>query len=231
MKSNSEIDSAVEIAYILREMIRMRELLNASFNHGRGSMPTLLLDADHGRNVLVFDGSSDSAVNRSIVAASHVAFSGSLRGARIEFFCIGARELDFRGAPALAVKFPQAIKRFQNREAFRVKTSTATCTLPVPGRGFVTVPVQEMSVGGTLLMVGHACDDFHLGQTVDCQFKLGSEGTIRCSVEVRGFKRIGRELGMGCRFVSLSRANESAIARFVSQEERGTIVKRNIFGL
>lgn len=227
---SGEVTSAVEIAYILQDLIRLRELLNASFNHGRDSMPTLLLNADHSRNLLVFDGSSDASINRNIVAASHVGFSGSLRGAKIDFFSIGAQEVSFKGAPALAVKFPQSIKRFQNREAFRVKTSTATCTLPVPGRGYATVPVQEMSVGGALLMVGDASDSFHIGQTLDCQLKLGSEGTLRCKVEVRGFKRIGRALGMGCRFVSLPRQSEAAIARFVSQEERGTIVKRNIFG-
>jgi c-di-GMP-binding flagellar brake protein YcgR len=221
----SDVTAAVEVVYILRELIRTRELLNASFNRGRDSMATLLLDADHDRNVVVFDGSSDPAVNRAIVAASHVAFSGNLRGAKIEFFSIGAKEVTFRGAPALTVKFPQSVKQFQNRESFRVKAVAATCMLPVPGHGYLAVPVQEMSVGGTLLMVDHAADAFHLGQIVDCQFKLGSQGTLRCKVEVRGFKRIGRVMGMGCRFVSLARADESAIARFVSQQERDSITK------
>ncbi|HEX8963161.1 MAG TPA: flagellar brake protein [Rhodocyclaceae bacterium] len=225
MKAQFEVDAPVEVTYILRELIRTRELLTASFNQGRDSMATLLLDADRDRNIVVFDGSSDAAINRSIVAASHVGFTGSLRGARIEFFSVGAKEMAYRGAPALAVRFPAVVKRFQNREAFRVKTITASCTLPVPGRGYITVPVQEMSVGGSLLMVDSAADSFHLGQTLDCQFKLGGQGALRCRVEVRGFKRVGRAMGMGCRFVSLSRSDEAAIARFVAQEERDSITK------
>jgi c-di-GMP-binding flagellar brake protein YcgR len=227
----SEVSSAVEVLYILRELIRTRELLNAAFNQGRDSMPTLLLEADRDRNIVVFDGSNNPAINRSIVSASHVAFSGSLRGARIEFFSIGARELTFRGAPALAVKFPQAVKQFQNREAFRVRTTAATCNLPVPGQGYMSVPVQEMSVGGALLMVGPAADAFRLGQTIDCQIKFGGEGSLRCKLEVRGFKRVGRGMGMGCRFVSLSRSDEATIARFVSQQERDSISKGGGFRL
>ncbi len=225
MKNEFEVDSPVEIVYILRELIRTRELLTVSFNQGRDSMTTLLLHADHDRDSLVFDGSGDKAVNRAIVAASRVGFSGSLRGAKVAFLASGARETSYRGSPALDARFPASVRRFQNRESFRVRTATASCTLPVPGRGYITVPVNEVSLGGTLVMLDYAADVFHLGQTIDCQLKLGEAGAVRCRLEVRGFKRIGRMLGMGCRFVGLSRGDEAMIARFVSQQERDAIAK------
>lgn len=230
MRDEFDITAPVEVVYILRELIRTRELLNVSFNQGKDSMTTLLLHADRDRDILVFDGSSDKAINRNIVAASRMAFSGSLRGAKIQFSSSGAREVVYHSAPALAVKFPAAVRRFQNRESFRVTTSSATCTLPVPGRGYVTVPVNEVSVGGTLVMLDHASDAFHLGQNIDCQLKLGAVGSVKCRLEVRGFKRVGRMLGMGCRFAGLSRGDEAMIARFVAQSERDSITKSNFFG-
>ncbi|MGE5466021.1 MAG: flagellar brake protein [Ignavibacteria bacterium] len=232
MKDEGAVTSAIEVAYLLQQLIRTKELLNVSFNHGRDSMTTLLLHADRDRDHIVFDGSSDPAINRNIVAAARLTFAGMLHGAKLEFSAVAARELAYRGAPALSVRFPASIKRFQNRESFRVQTRSTTCTVPVPGRGYVSVPVPEISVGGVLLLIDSAEDVFRLGQTIDCSIELGSLGRIRCDLEVRGFKRMpSRRMGMGCRFARLSRSDEALIARFVSQQERETLAKKGFFGL
>ncbi|HEX8989566.1 MAG TPA: flagellar brake protein [Rhodocyclaceae bacterium] len=232
MKGDSEITSAVEVVHLLRQMIRTRELLNASFNEGRDSITTLLLEADRDGDRLVFDGSRDGAINRAIIAASRVVFSGSLYGAKIQFHAAPAREISYRGAPALLARLPATVRKVQNREAFRVRTTGANCSIAVPGRGYRTFPLSEMSVGGTQVLLDFASDVFQLGQTIDCVLGLGSQTSVRCKLEVRGFKRLpaGR-LGMGCRFVGLAPSDELLISRYVAQQERGSIARSSFFGL
>jgi c-di-GMP-binding flagellar brake protein YcgR len=234
MDSESEVSSAVEVVHILRQMIKNRELLTASFNQGRDSLTTMLLEADPNRGVLVFDGSGDPAVNRQITAAAKVIFSGSSLGAKIRFSSSGAKEVKHQGASALAIRFPASLTRIQKREAFRVKTgSAAACFLPVPGRGSVKVPVNEISVGGVSLHLTHAEDVFSMGQTIaGCRFELGSVGAINCTLEVRSLKRTpSRMLALGCRFVSLPKSSEALVSRFVAQQERSGGTKSGLFSL
>jgi c-di-GMP-binding flagellar brake protein YcgR len=234
MENEAEVTSAVEVVHILRQLIKNRELMTVSFNQGRDSMRTLLLDADPKRGVLVFDGSSDAAVNRQIVAAVKLTFSGTLLGAKIRFSAAGIKEVPYRGAPALATKFPGALTRIQNREAFRVKTGgSATCLLPIPGHGSVKVPVNEISVGGVSLQLGHAEDVFTMGQKIaGCRIDLGSLGAVECNLEVRSLKRTPtRKLALGCRFVSMPKSSEALVARYVAQQERSGASKSGLFSL
>jgi hypothetical protein len=106
--------------------------------------------------------------------------------------------------------------------------------LPVPGRGSVKVTVDEISIGGVQLMLNHSADVFMLNQTISgCRIELGSFGSITCNLEVRSLKRTpSRMLGMGCRFVGLSKANEALLARFVAQQEHKSVTSRGgLFGL
>lgn len=234
MDNETEVTSTVEVMHILGQLIKNRELLTVSFNQGKDSLRTLLLEADPKRGVLVFDGPSDAALVRSIVAAVKLSFAGSLHGARLRFVAAGVKEVSHRGAPALAVKFPASLFRVQNRETFRVKTgNAAACHLPIPGRGNVKVPVNELSVGGVSLQLGHAEDVFRIGQSVPgCRLDLGSVGTVVCTLEVRSLKRTpARLLSLGCRFVGLTQASEALIARFVSQQERGGASRSGLFSL
>ena len=234
MDKEAEVTSAIELASIIRKMIKDRVLLTASFNQGKDSMTTLLLDADPARDTLVFDGSRDEAINRNIVAAMKVIFSGSPQGTKVRFASSGVKAIKYHGEPAFSIKFPSSLMRFQNRDAFRVGAEATFCTLPMPGRGSAKVPVKEISVGGAMLILNHATDNFTLGQVISgCQLDLGSQGRINCSLEVRGLKRLpSRMTGMGCRFVGMSKANEGLLARFVAQQERKSIAKsNNLFSL
>lgn len=234
MDNEAEVSSAVEVAHLLRQLIKNRELLTVSFNQGRDSLRTMLLDADTSRGVLVFDGSGDPAVNRQIIAAAKHIFTGALLGAKVRFSGSGVKEVQYRGAPALAMKLPASIVRIQNRETFRVQTGgSAACHLPVPGRGSVKVPVNEISVGGVSLLLGHGEDAFTMGQRIaGCRIELGGLGTIACTLEVRSLKRTPtRKLGLGCRFVDLPRQSEALVARYVAQQERGGGAKSGLFGL
>lgn len=232
MSGESEITSAIEVVHLLRQLIRTRELLNAAFNQGRDSITTLLLEADRDRDRVIFDGSRNAAINQGIVSASRVVFSGSLYGAKIQFHVTGTKEVLYRGSPAVQASFPSSLRHTQHRQSFRVRTGAASFVVPVPGRGNVTFQSSEMSVGGTQLLLDYASDVFHIGQIVDCQVKLAGGDAIRCKIEVRNFKRLpAGKLGMGCRFLGLAPADESRIARFVSQQEREKISRSSFFGL
>lgn len=223
MSSEENLTSAIEINAVIRQLIEDRELLNVAFNQGRDGMTTLLLDADSRRGILVFDASRDESTNRKLVSADKVVFSGSMRGTKIRFSSIGAKEIQHRGYPALSIRFPAALLRTQHRSAFRVTSGSAYCTLPIPGKGMVKAPIADLSVGGALLTLNSsAASGFTIGQTLSgCEVHLGSFGKVSCKLEVRTIKLMpSRMTGVGCRFVSLPTATEAQIARFIAQHER-----------
>jgi len=223
----TEATSAIEILSIVRQFIQTRELLNAVFNQSRDSMTTLLLDVEQSQALLIFDASNDPALNRKMIASGKVIFTGSLRGTKVRFSSEGVKETQYRGTAALAIKMPRSITRFQNRGTFRVKASGASCALPVPGMGIVKIAINEISVGGVLLLLNSSADRFMAGQIISgCQIELAGFGKIPCGLEVRRIKRSpGRGIGIGCRFVGMSSANEALVARFVAQEERKSVYR------
>lgn len=232
MASEPNVTAAAEIAAIIRQLIESRELLNVSFNQNGDTVKTMLLDADARRGTLVFDASQDDAINGKLAAASKVNFSGTLQGTKIHFASAGAKRIVFEGSPALASRFPTALTRVQNRNAYRVRTQGAYCVIPVPGRGIAKVPVTDVSAGGALLTVKNAAEGFSLRQVVPgCQLYLGSFGKIACDLEVRSVRLLSdRTAAMGCRFASLSKASEIQVARFVAQNQR-TVAKNVRLGL
>jgi c-di-GMP-binding flagellar brake protein YcgR len=226
--SESTLTAAAEIAAIVRQLIEKRELLDVSFNQAGDTMKTLLLDADQRRGILVFDAAQDDAINKKIVAASRVNFAGALQGKKIKFSSSAAQRTVFEGSAALSSKFPSALTSVQKRNFYRVRLQSASCVLPVPGRGIARVPVVDISAGGALLLVSNGADGFSLRQVIPgCQIDLGSHGKISCDLEVRRVKLMpNRSAGMGCRFASLSKASEAQLARFVAQNQRPGLARK-----
>lgn len=211
----------------MRQLIEKRELLTVSFDQGRDGMTTLLLDADQRRGILIVDASRDETVNRRIATARNVTFSGGPPGKKVRFSSVGAKEVQYRGAPALAIKFPASLVRAQNRDAFRASAQGTFCVLPVPGRGSVRVPVLDLSVGGMLLSLNTTvADQFSLHQKVSgCQLDLGSLGKVSCNIEVRRLKLMpSRMTGMGCYFIGLPGSSEVLISRAVAQQQRKSLL-------
>lgn len=222
MASEPNVTSNVEITSIIHQLIEKRELLSASFNRGQDGITTLLLGIDAQHGTLIFDASRDDAVNQKIIAADTVIFSGVSKGTKIRFSSAGAQATRFRGGPALAITFPKSLTRIQNRGAFRVGTQGTYCMLPIPGRGLVKVPVNDISVGGVQVLLANAAEYFRYRDTISgCQLDLGSHGKVNCNLEVRTIKQMpSRTTAMGCRLSGLSRSHEALIARFVARQER-----------
>lgn len=239
MSSDAEISSATEIVFLLRQLIKNKELFSVSFGQGRDSMSTLLLEVSPEKGMLVFDGSSDPAVNQKVVAGGRLQFSGNLRGVKVQFAAMGCRSITYQGAAALVVKIPEHMLHHQNRAAFRVKAKTPSyCRLALPGGGKLKVPIDELSVGGVQLILGYDARTFPIGQKLPgCEIELGAGSVLLCQLEVRSNKQITsrfsglRSVGMGCRFVGLSKGDEARVSRFVAQQERQALGKDSPFSL
>lgn len=238
MSGSSEVRSQAEIVFLLRQAIKSRELFSISFSQGKGNMTTLLLDVSPERGTLIIDASGDAATNQKVVAGGRLHFSGVLRGVKLQFSVIGSKVVDYQGGPALAVKIPELVNHFQNRDSFRVKSQVPTfCMLKRRDGSRLRVPVDELSVGGLQLILGYDEDNFSVGQKLaGCELDMGGLGNLACQLEVRSIKQItsrfsgARAIGMGCRFVGLGKSDEARISRFVAQQERKTS-SSGLFGL
>lgn len=230
MSSKSEVRSQAEIVFLLRQAIKSRELFSVSFSQGKGSMSTLLLDISPERGSLIIDASGDAATNQKVVAGGRLHFSGLLRGVKLQFNVIGSKVIDYQGGPALALKIPDMVNYFQNRDSFRVKSQAPTfCLLRRADGSKLRVPVDELSVGGVQLILSYDESSFAIGQKLPgCELEMAGLGNLVCQLEVRSSKETtsrfsgSRAIGMGCRFVGLGKSDEARISRFVAQQERKT---------
>lgn len=237
VSSEAEVSNPEEIVFLLRQLIKNKELFSISFNQGEGNMSTLLLDISPKQGVLLVDGSREAAINQQVVNAGRLQFTGRLRGAKVQFVVLGSRVVDYQGASALAVKIPEVLQYHQNRGSFRVQAQSATyCLLSSRDGSQLKVPVDELSVGGVQLVLGYDAPSFSIGQKlVDCQLDLGGLGTVVCQLEVCSNKQITsrfsglRAIGVGCRFVGLPRSDEARVSRFVIQQERQLLGRDNPF--
>lgn len=230
-----ELSSRPEIIQIIRYLIKHTELLSVTFNEGKESITTLILDFDADRNRLVFDACGDQAINQKIADSPRVFFSGFHGQVRIEFFSDQPQRGTYQERSAFSSIMPVTLRRFQHREHFRVRIQTGdTYALWTPPEGEeMSFLVEEVSLGGVSFSLSDPGHTFELYQMLkSCRIDMGKAEALECDLEVRNLKPTAKiimnhpVISMGCRFVNLSRGGENVLHRFIMMQERELIQKK-----
>ncbi len=230
-----EISSRAEIVQIIRYLIKHSELLSVSFNDGKESITTLILDLDAERNRLVFDACGDQAINQKIADSRRVFFSGFHGQVKIEFFSEQPQLDTYQGRSAFSSSIPVSLRRFQHREHFRIRIQTGDtyARWTSPEGQEIQLLTEEVSLGGVSFSLSVPGLSFELNQTLNaCKIDMGKSGTLECDLEVRSLKPTSKTIlehpviSMGCRFVGLSRIGENVLHRFIVVQERELIQKK-----
>lgn len=224
------IDSEIEVAFVLRTMVRKKTLASVYLDGENGFFLTTLLAVDaHGKR-LVFDRSRNDTFNRRALEARELVFVASQDGAKVQFACRGVQGFDFEGCRVLATGLPCRLIRIQRRQYFRIappRESPLFCTIPLPaGEGSAQIAVLDIGCGGIGLIDHHPKIHLEPGTMHEnCSIVLPGIGTVRLTVQIRNTYEDFLENGLaykraGGEFVSPPENMVMMIQRYILWVER-----------
>ena len=216
-----------EILFQLRSLIKHKQRMFVSFDEGRQSFLTVLIDLSEENNSLYFDIGGSEEINRAFLKTERSQFSGEVEGIRIQFSASKARIAKLDGEEVLAVPLPKSLLRLQRRDAYRLQlpqTKPYICRICRGQPEEKALPIYDISVGGIGVEVSEQLA-YEAQQVLEnCWIDLREAGMIDVTIEVRYLMekeaRSGKTLWhMGCMFLNLSPAKETLIQRFMARVE------------
>ena len=216
-----------EILFQLRTLIRQGARVSVTFDEGRHSFLTVLIDVAESEDTLYFDIGGSEETNRNFMKAERSQFSTVVEGIRLQFSVKRASIVKLRGEQVFAVTLPTSMLRLQRREAFRLQLPSSkpyTCRVRRGSPQEIALPIYDISVGGLGIVVAEQLAFEPMEILENCWVDLRESGMLNVALEVRYIMAKDSRNGkihwhMGCRFVKPTPANETMIQRFMARIE------------
>ncbi|KPK37406.1 MAG: hypothetical protein AMJ69_11640 [Gammaproteobacteria bacterium SG8_47] len=208
----------------LRLLAKKPDLITASFNGGRESVLTAVVEVLPEQNLLILDYGADEASNARLVGSERVIFTGAHNGIAAQFSSARLRRARFQGQTVFACPLPDSLLWRQRREFFRVKVPgnlPVRCEIPLPDNTRLGLPVIDLSVGGVALLDERVRSLFAADTWLQgCTLSLPDIGQIAADFCVRYMLPLSQsnpEGGqrVGCAFGELSLDATATIQRYI----------------
>jgi c-di-GMP-binding flagellar brake protein YcgR len=226
------LHSRLEVAHILRDLVRTRALTTVHFGDCRETLLTALLASDSTTGEITFDCSGSEPLNRQLLEAGTLHFQSAQDKIKIRFSTPPARMVQTDGRNAFAVPFPQSMLRLQRREFYRALTPVTRaprCVIPVANEGrngYVETRLHDIGLGGIALISqpGEIAPDTGVVYA-NCRIVLPEVGNVVATLEICNKLDMtllnGKSmLRVGCKFVNPSMAALSMVQRYIMVLER-----------
>ena len=219
----------MEIAFILRAMIKSNALVTAYFGSGREFVVTALLQVEPELGILVLDSGSNSQLNERLLRSQDLTIVSSQGGVRVQFDLPTVEATSFEGRLAFCTPFPDTLLKVQRREYYRVPTpilNPLKCQLTQPDGAAVETTIGDISVGGVSLIGQPAGVKLEPGELFEnCRIVLPDVGTVNTGLLVRNSFPLTLKNGKttrrtGCAFVGLPPSQEAMIQRYITKLDR-----------
>lgn len=226
------LHSPLEIAHVLRDIMRRHSLTTVHFDTGHDVLLTALLAIDPASNELVFDAGGSARLNQAVLAAPRLLFFSKQDKIKVRFVTGRARVVQWQGRDAFAVAQPESLLRLQRRENYRLLAPVAhpiKCIIPVPDedlRGSVEARLHDIGLGGVGLILAPAeLPVMPAMQWPNCRIVLPESGNVIATLEVRfaataTLSNRKTVLRVGCVFVRPSIAALTMVQRYMLRLER-----------
>ncbi|MGE0704748.1 MAG: flagellar brake protein [Vicinamibacterales bacterium] len=227
--SRYRIHSRIEIAAILRGVMRDGEMVSAHFNGGRDSFVTALMAVDANVGACIFDASNDDALNARLVASNRISFVSRHDRIKVRWEVKAAQSVDFDGHRAIRTALPESMLKFQRREFYRAETPVmrpVKCAVVLDNGKLLEVNLFDISLGGVGLTGFPATFNLEVGRELsDCTLTLPEVGVLAVSLRVRNAMEIAHPDGRitqraGCQFLGLPPGAEKMIQRYIMRLEK-----------
>lgn len=225
-----EVRNPREILATMREIQRTQPMVMVTIV-GAHPMISALMDVAPEDGRLVFDAPEMHAPGENPMPV-HVELR--LNGVRVRFESIavpGAHQ----GYPALFVRIPEIIVRWQRRDAFRIDAPVAE---PIYCRFYINNGMRELllrianlSAKGMSLLGGQGEWDAKPGTRVEgARIDLPGTAVIPCAFEVvhEQYRETpaGRRRVLGCHFIEMPGPLQTVLSRYLTELERSRLAKR-----
>ena len=216
-----------DILFQLRSLIRQSERISVSFDEGRQSFLTVLIDISEKQGVLYFDMGGSEETNKTFLKSERCQFAGVVGGIQIHFNGKNPKITTHNGEKVLAVALPNTLLRLQRRDAFRLQlpsTKPYICRIRRGTPEELALPLYDISVGGLGFQVPDLPSLEPMEKLDNCWIDLRESGMLTLTLEVRyamatesrSHKPIWH---IGCKFLNLTPLNETSIQRFMARIE------------
>jgi c-di-GMP-binding flagellar brake protein YcgR len=215
----------MEIVGLLRSLAAHRELVTVQYGNAQEFLMSAVLAVYPEVDQLVLDYGADEKAMQRLLASTRLRMSAQLDHVRVLFQADSAVAVAFEGGPAVAVRLPESVLRFQRRDTYRLKVPLGRpllCEVPagehmprptalrvrdisVDGLGLCDYP-KEVRVSAGMLWPG-------------CRIRLPDLGMLVGDVEVM-HATDGEARRCGCHFRNLPLAMSSLIQRYITRIER-----------
>jgi len=223
--SRFRIYSRVEIVALLRAIAAHRELVTVEFGGTDDFILSVVLAVDQDAGTVVLDHGADPDAMRRLLRAPRLRVVTQLDRVRVQFQSDSARAVVHEGGPALRMRVPESVLRFQKRGTYRLKIPLSrplTCEIPpgAAGAARAEVRVRDISVEGVGLTDYPREFPVAAGtRWQHCRIRLADLGTLVADLEVMRVVD-GERPRCGCRFRDLPPAMENLVQRYITRIER-----------
>jgi c-di-GMP-binding flagellar brake protein YcgR len=226
------LHARVDIAAVLRDIVRTRGLASVHFGAGQESLLTPLLRVDPAAGEIVFDRSGSDRLNQLLLRASKLLFLSSHDKVKVRFSTGPAHVTRHEGHDAFAVRMPDSMLRLQRREFYRVLTPVAKpvrCVIPLDtqkGVRNVETRLHDISQGGIAVVAQPADLPAEIGVCYpNCRIVLPEAGNVVVTLRIANMNAMtllnGKQmLRVGCQFVRPSMPALALIQRYMMRLER-----------
>ena len=216
-----------EILFQLRSLIRQKTRVAVTFDEGRQSFLTVLIDLDEDDNELYLDVGGSEDTNRAFLRSERCNFSAVVDGIRVQFSGRQPQLTKLAGETVMAVAIPKSLLRLQRRDAFRLPLPTTKPYICRIRRGTPeeqALPIYDISVGGLGIEVNEEPKLETMQKLENCWLDLRDFGMLPVTLEIRYIaareSRTNKPFWhIGCQFVNLPLAGETTIQRFMARIE------------
>lgn len=226
------LHSRIDIAAVLRDIVRTRGLASVHFAASQDSLLTPLLAIDSGAGEIVFDCSGSERLNQAILHAPKLLFVSSHEKVKVRFTTGPARLVQHEGAAAFAVRMPESMLRLQRREFYRALAPVARpvhCVIPVSeGTGVrrIETRLHDISQGGVAVVAQPGDLPADIGAVyTGCEIVLPDTGKIVVTLRVANMipmtlLNAKQMLRVGCQFLHPTMPTLALVQRYMMKLER-----------
>jgi c-di-GMP-binding flagellar brake protein YcgR len=227
--SRFRVDSDVEIAYILRGLMKSGALVTLYFNGGREFVVSAVLGVETERGFLILDSGANRELNDRLLRSGDVSVVSSQDGVRVQFTGNKVDAVNFEGRLAFRLPMPDSVVKLQRREYYRLPTPVLNplkCELPAHEGQRAEMAISDISLGGVCLVGERAGSVLEPGTMLeDCRIALPDAGVIHTGMCVRNSYLVTLKNGAssrrtGCEFVKLGAQQEAMLQRYIIRLER-----------
>ena len=219
----------VEIAFILRAIMKSSALVTAYLGAGKDFIVTAILAVNADSQSIIIDSGSNASLNERLLRLQQLSIVSSQDGVKVEFEVDRVEAASFEGRLAFRIPFPESLIKLQRREFYRLPAPVLNplkCQIPTAGGGTAETVVGDISLGGVSLMGEHAGLDLQLGTIYEnCRILLPELGVIQTKLMVRNSFPMTLRNGViikrtGCAFLELPSPQQAMIQRYIIRLER-----------